>query len=403
MATQTILFYLHSIDPIALSFIELDEQNHIIKTQLRADLSKFIPHDAKKIIVVVPALEILVTHVELPKLTRKRLWQAIPFAVEEQLIDEVSRLHFCAGEYIPDNHWPIAVVNKEKMRQWIELLDGLKIHPNQIIPATLAIPFTEGRWTVYCLDNLCFVRTKIYDGFSCEPTNLAVYLESKLAEETHKPAQIDIYSEEKIMTSLSSNCPVIHLKATEQKLIESLGYAINKRPTLNLLQGAFRTNRKSVEAKKFWSYAGYLTLAWLAIGFVSNVFSLLALLHRESTINQQISAIYQHNFPGGEPGASPKTSLEEKLKKLTSQASNESFLVLLANVGNAYSQSGGVRLQSLNYVDKQFLLDISTSNFDELDAFTHALQQNQLNVKQQHAEMIAGRIKAALQVSGEAS
>ena len=51
----------------------------------------------KEVIVVVPARDVLLISAQLPKMNRSRLLQALPFALEEQLIDDVEDLHFAAG------------------------------------------------------------------------------------------------------------------------------------------------------------------------------------------------------------------------------------------------------------------------------------------------------------------
>ena len=42
-------------------------------------------------IAIVPAQDVLLTTAELPKLSRQRLMLALPFALEEQLIDDVFK------------------------------------------------------------------------------------------------------------------------------------------------------------------------------------------------------------------------------------------------------------------------------------------------------------------------
>src|SRR5690348_9570489 len=64
----------------------------------------------KEITVVVPAEEVLLTSAVLPKLSRARLQQALPFAIEDQLTSDIETLHFVPGATQPDGVTPIAVV-----------------------------------------------------------------------------------------------------------------------------------------------------------------------------------------------------------------------------------------------------------------------------------------------------
>jgi len=282
-------------------------------------------------------------------------------------------------------------------------LDHFQLRPTQVIPVTLALPLTEARWTVFCLDSICFVRTQDYSGFSCEIENLGIYLDAVLLETTQQPTQIDIYSEHKVPITLKSACPIVHYKAREKKLIESLAHGIKTQPYINLLQGLFSTKRKLAEAKKFWVYTAYVTLAWVGLGFFSHLFALFLLEHQAGKIQSAIHVVYKRNFPDSKSMISSKSHMEEKLKNLLTQASNESFLILLANVSHAFSQNTGAQLKHIDYRDKQLTLEISANSFDDVDTLTQSLQQYGLAVKQQHAEIVSGRVKAALQInSGDA-
>ena len=399
MAKQTILIYLHSIEPPVASWVITDEQDIILQTILRSDLSKLSLTNEQEITVIIPSTDILLTYAELPKLSHHRLQQAIPFAIEEQLIDDISQLHFAIGKYSPESLWPVAVVSLEKISQWIELLKQFQIQPNTIIPAPLALPLIDNHWTANFIDEFCFVRTNHYSGFTCERENIVAYLESKLSEEIQKPTEIDIYDNSKTTLSIKETCQISYHKISEKQFIESLLETTKTLPFINLLQGPFRPKRKTIASKKLWRYAGLVTLAWIGIGFFSHLFSLILLHHQTAKMENSIEAIYTRNFPDASSMIAPQDRMEQKLKKLTTQASNESFLVLLANVSKAFSDSHGVRLQSLDYRDKQLTLEVSANTFDSLDNLTHLLQQRGLSVKQQNAEVAAARVKATLQIN----
>jgi len=399
MAKQTILIYLHSIEPPIASWVISDAQEIILQTTLRSDLSKLSTTNEQEITVVIPSTDILLTYAELPKLSQHRLQQAIPFAIEEQLIDDISQLHFAVGKYSSENLWPVAVVSLEKTNHWIEILKQLQIQPSTIIPAPLALPLIDNHWTVSFMDEFCFVRTNHYSGFTCERENIIAYLESKLSEKIQKPTEIDVYASSKIALAIKDNCQINYHKISEKQFIESLLETTKTLPSINLLQGPFRPKRKTIESKKLWRHAGLVTLAWISIGFFSHLFSVILLHHQTAKMENSIEAIYTRNFPDASSMIAPQDRMEQKLKKLTTQASNESFLVLLANVSKAFSASHGIRLQNLDYRDKQLTLEISANTFDNLDNLTHLLQQRGLSVKQQNAEVVAARVKATLQIN----
>lgn len=55
----------------------------------------------KEIIILVPAEDVLLTIVQLPDMSKTRLLEALPFALEDQLIADIDTLHIAHGKKLP--------------------------------------------------------------------------------------------------------------------------------------------------------------------------------------------------------------------------------------------------------------------------------------------------------------
>ena len=75
------------------------------------------------VIVLVPAEDVLLTSVHIPARSQAKIRAALPFALEEDLADDVEDLHFAVGDRQENNRLPVAVVSREKMSRWQERLD----------------------------------------------------------------------------------------------------------------------------------------------------------------------------------------------------------------------------------------------------------------------------------------
>ncbi|MES9978186.1 MAG: type II secretion system protein GspL, partial [Candidatus Thiodiazotropha sp. 6PLUC5] len=51
----------------------------------------------RRTLVLIPAVDILITSVNIPTRNRQRLLQAIPFSLENELTEDIDQLHFAAG------------------------------------------------------------------------------------------------------------------------------------------------------------------------------------------------------------------------------------------------------------------------------------------------------------------
>src|SRR6266516_1353965 len=76
---------------------------------------------AEEIIVWTPATETLFLRARLPTRSAAKIAQALPFALEEQLIDPPERLHF-AFAHEPDGALAVAVTRRERMESWLAAL-----------------------------------------------------------------------------------------------------------------------------------------------------------------------------------------------------------------------------------------------------------------------------------------
>src|SRR5579859_3923086 len=87
-------------------------------------LSLAAPRGAgRRICVLVPGTDVLVAEPELPTKAGTKLLQLVPYALEEQLADDIDDLHFAIGKRPPEStRTPVAVVTRALMDQWIATL-----------------------------------------------------------------------------------------------------------------------------------------------------------------------------------------------------------------------------------------------------------------------------------------
>src|SRR6266568_3909329 len=73
---------------------------------------------AEEIIVWTPAAETLLLRANLPTRSAAKIVQALPYALEEQLIEPPERLHF-AYTHEADGSLAVAVTSRERMDRWV--------------------------------------------------------------------------------------------------------------------------------------------------------------------------------------------------------------------------------------------------------------------------------------------
>ena len=102
---------------------------------------------ARRVVVLVPGAEVSLYEARVPGRNRQRVLRAIPFALEEQLADDVEMLHFALGDSLGADRYPVAVVERQRMDAWLAQLREAGISAHQWVPDTLALPRTDG-WSL---------------------------------------------------------------------------------------------------------------------------------------------------------------------------------------------------------------------------------------------------------------
>ena len=78
---------------------------------------------ADEVIVWTPAAESLLLRAQLPTRSAAKIAQALPFALEDQLIDPPEQLHFAFAREA-DGALAVAVTARERMEAWLAALQA---------------------------------------------------------------------------------------------------------------------------------------------------------------------------------------------------------------------------------------------------------------------------------------
>src|SRR5688572_10832210 len=159
----------------------------------------------RRIVCMVPAVDIYLGQALLPAQgNRNKYRQAIPYALEEELAEDPEQLHFALGKEQPVEihsdeksvdvmaagkqvNIPVAVINKERMRNWLQKLAAAGLQPHALVPEVLSLPWDNNGWSVLLDGELALVRTEPLQGFACDSANLELLLNSALDSSKHAP------------------------------------------------------------------------------------------------------------------------------------------------------------------------------------------------------------------------
>lgn len=398
---EKLVIYLHAHDLEHPSWAVLDAENTVRESAVHDNAEGLaqIAQD-KNVFVIVPTEDVLVTETKLPKMTRTRLVQALPFALEEQLINDVDALHFAAGVQADEGDIPVIIVAKGKMQQWLALLQQWNIKADVLTPTVFALPAPDNTWQI-AISDMAVARISNYVGFACDTKNLSELLSIAIATNEKIPQQINLlnYTSQAFAPSLTGSVTINENFNHSVKFIVDAAHAIVKTPLINLLQGPYAVKKARMpQLDKVWTMASYLAVAWIGLLFFYPTISYFFLSHKLHAVDDQIVDIYQRNFPQATSIVAPRQRMEEKLHKLNAQIGENRFLLLVGYIGKGMQETQSIKLKRLDFQSNILTLELTAGSSEDFGAFTDFLTRQGLSVKQQNANLTDTRVNATLQV-----
>lgn len=382
------------------SWVVINTANEVTQLVLNGDpaLLSDLAKD-KDITVIVPGEDVFLTTITLPKMSRSKLLQAIPFALEDQIIEDVEAMHFALGEVKPGEPLSVVVVSNSKMQAWLDLLQAWRLAPEAILPSMLTIPVLPAAWQV-AIDASVMVRMSTQAGFVCDADNISEMLLLAMSSATIPPEQINVTTIHHHSVRWSVPATINQALITREELLKLQAVTALQETPINLMQGDFagKKSRRLPKLTRVLSIGLYLLIAWVVGLFLYPVVSFSILSERDIEIKQQMQAIYKQHFPTATSMIAPKDRMQQKLNSLTDSIGDNRMLLLMATIGKGLAQSSGVQIKRLNYQANMMTLEIAATSSEVFAHFTDALTQQGLRVKQENAALSGSRVNATLQI-----
>jgi general secretion pathway protein L len=340
----TLLIHFHQVT--LLDWAVFDSQARLLRGATETTLSTLILQPDQQVIVLLPTTEILLTQVEIPTTQRRRLRQAVPFALEEQFAEDIEQLHFALGMRDAAQRLSVAVMAQRDLARYLNALAELSLSPTVVLPDVLALPLVADSWSILLYGQRLLVRTGKQAGFAIEVENVPGILPLM-----PPPSQIMVWG--KLSASVHSalvalNVPMIEAIPDENFLITGIYHA----PFLNLLQGNYQPVNRRAQWWRPWRLTAALLLLWGGGAIIHFAIYHNQLQQQAQTLNQQIEQIYRQTFPHAQKIVNPRVQMEQQLNELTGKVSRgqrDNFLTLLNQLVPVLTKITNLNLKEINY------------------------------------------------------
>ena len=353
----------------------------------------------RPVIVLVPGAEVLLMQAELPAARGGvKLQQLVPYALEEQLAEDIDELHFAIGRR-SGTRTPVAVVARRKMDEWLAALKSSGIEPTTMYADSELLPTNPAQAVALLEDDSVTVRAPSGGVMMVPAETLGEALD---AGTPHAPA--DTRGQGLILFTgaaewarysaqverLRERLETIQVQLLTSDPLQLLARQLPNTSAINLLQGPYTPVGSMTSGWRTWRVAALLLAAVVALHLIGQAAELVALKHRDRRLDAAITEVFRAAMPGSHDTQEARRRMELRLKQVRAGESTGGFLSALATLAKARATAPGTDLEAVSFRSGVLDLKLSAPTVNVLDALTRSLTQSGW-----HAHLVSGTPQGA--------
>lgn len=320
----------------------------------------------RRLVALVPGAEVRLSTVAIPARQPAKALQAAPYALEEQLAQDVDSLHFALGPRQADGQWPVAVVARARMDEWLAPFLERGLRPDAIVPETLCLPPADGdQWSALAEAGQVTVRTAPWAGFACVADDLPLFM--ALAD-PDKRASLRIVVPRGVAPDFTTLGWPVDLLPGFSAPLEALLQNLRLEGSINLLQGHYSQREDLLRLWQPWRATAILAASVFALAWVLNGVQAFQLGRAAEAQAQRNVERYQALFPAETRIVDLPAQLEQQLAALRGGGAKGAFLPLAQVLAEATRSAPGLTVQLLQYREGALYVGLTGGGPQALDS-----------------------------------
>lgn len=328
----------------------------------------------QKVVLLIPSRAVLLVQTTINTRNKRQLQQAVPYALEEVLADDVENQHI-VWQARQDSPWvDAAVVLRERLHAWRNALIQRGLHPSVILPDVFALPWEADSLTLWQQGNQVWVRTAELAGFSCNHSALPLVL-AHLRATYPAPIRVRWYSDQPALWQADDAFTLIPETHTEQLHANSIRSAL----PLNLLRG-LPSEYAAIRREQWRRWRFTVTLAAVAIllGLGNYGLHVYRMQQELAALDAQNMQLFNALFPEQEHVEVRALAARFESARLMTQNHGEmqlqhSVLPALATFAQAFAGKQGLRVETIQTHAGQVSITLQAQEQQAVDDLRAAL------------------------------
>jgi len=360
----------------------------------------------RRVIVLLPGTDVVLAEPVVPLKSGAKLAQVVPFALEEQLAEDIEQLHFAIGKRNGRPGIPVSVVAHQRMRQWLDVLAAAGIRADALYAETAALPEIPNAVALIIDGTRVYMRRENGQGAVLEVEPLIEALQLALASGDDEREHVTIYiseadyeRERDLLEGLREFTASLQLKLMPDGPLPLMAANVASAAPVNLLQGPYAVKRKLTLSFAPWRYAASLAGIFVVLHFGLKGWQYWDNKQLEAALDREITQVFQQTMPGA-PVPDPlqaRRHVELRLNQLRGTAPVSGMLVTLAALSEALAQAPNTTVEAIAYRNNTTDVRLLAPSVDALDRIRQVATEKGLGAEIQSANPRDSKLEGRLQ------
>jgi general secretion pathway protein L len=340
------------------------------------------------------------------------LARAVPFALEEQLTEDIDQLVFALGKRRAGGGTPVAVLSRGVLQSWLSDLSAAGITPAAIYADMSLLPLNPGQSVLWLEHGRLSVRRPGKLPFAVElaPVTEAMIVAGVIADPlaadaaSHTMESAILYATREDWAVVQDEIEILADRFASLKIqllpdgpLPWLARSLEGTDAVNLLQGEFAPASTGTGWRK-WRTAGALAAGLLVVHVAADAFQLRQAKHESAALDAQIAQLFSTSMPAVEM-KDARRQMQARLDRIRhSGPGPQHFLRTLQALSEAISASPNTTIDSMSYRQDLLEMKVTAPSLSALSQLTQRVGKEGLAAEIQSSTPVGTGVEAHLQV-----
>jgi general secretion pathway protein L len=339
----------------------------------------------RRVCLLVGGAEVLLAEPEVPVKAGAKLPQLVPYALEEQLAEDIEDLHFALGKRSGESsRIPVAVVARALLDGWLAELRGAGIEPDAVYADSELLPENPGQAVALLEGDMVSVRPPGGTPVTLPADALGEALEIARsgAESSGTGARgLILYTGAAEWQQHSAQVEAArpHFDGIRVQLLAGgpLALFAQQLPSaaaINLLQGSYAPVSSRGAGFMAWRVAAILLASLIGLHVVGKAAELQVLKRHERQVDASIRDTFRSSMHSEASASEARRLMERRL--IGVRGAGEGLLPALQALAQARDAAPGTSVQSLNFHGGSLEMKLSAPDATSLDRLSQSLRSS---------------------------